>query len=193
MLQTLTHNYYSIIDPPNVEELLDAVENANLMDEQEFTWTDGCLIEVERLNLNDNFFNLIRPSLSIFFDELNIDPTNLGVHCHEVWRNTYKKNFFQEIHDHTPMTLSGVLFLTDQDQDDGGMFFFYNEGFKEVPSELRELNFSGCREYIFSKRGRLLLFPSYMLHGVTRYKSDIPRKTVSFNIILRPNIQDTEE
>ena len=91
------------------------------------------------------------------------------------------------------MTLSGVLFLTDQDQDDGGMFFFYNEGFKEVPSELRELNFSGCREYIFSKRGRVLLFPSYMLHGVTRYKSDIPRKTVSFNIILRPNIQDTEE
>ena len=63
MLQTLTHNYYSIIDPPNVEELLDAVENANLMDEQEFTWTDGCLIEVERLNLNDNFFNLIRPSV----------------------------------------------------------------------------------------------------------------------------------
>ena len=49
MLQTLTHNYYSIIDPPNMEELLDAVENANLMDEQEFTWTDGCLIEVERL------------------------------------------------------------------------------------------------------------------------------------------------
>ena len=59
MLQTLTHNYYSIIDPPNVEELLDAVENANLMDEQEFTWTDGCLIEVERLNLNDNFFDKI--------------------------------------------------------------------------------------------------------------------------------------
>ena len=183
MLDIVTHKYYSLIDPPNKEEILISIENSKLTEEQDFPWVDGCSIQVERLDLSEKFIPLFKPSLDIFFNELNLDLTKLSLYCHEIWRNTYRRNFFQEIHDHTPLHLSGVLFLTDEQKDDG-KFFFYNEGYTEVSREWRDLNFSGERRFIRAERGKILLFPSYMLHGVSVHRSDNIRKTVSFNIVF---------
>ena len=183
MLDTVTHNYYSVIDPPNKEEILNSVENSKLTEEQDFPWTDGCSIQVERLDLVEKFAPLFKPSLDIFFNELNLDLTKLSLYCHEIWRNTYRRNYFQEIHDHIPSHLSGVLFLNDEQEGDG-KFFFYNEGYKEVSREWRDLDFYGDRKFIKAERGKLLLFPSYMLHGVSAHKSDNIRKSVSFNLVF---------
>ena len=183
MLDTVTHKYYSLIDPPNKEELLMSLENSELTEDQEFSWANGCSIQVERLDLREDFIPLFKPSLSIFFNELNLDLRRLKLQCHEIWRNTYSRNFFQEIHDHTPMHLSGVLFLTNEKENDG-RFFFYNESYTEVSREWRDLNFLGERTFIRSERGKLLLFPSYMLHGVSVHRSDNIRKSIAFNIIF---------
>tara|TARA_B100000945_G_C20146145_1_gene486307 strand:+ start:90 stop:650 length:561 start_codon:yes stop_codon:yes gene_type:complete len=183
MLDNITHNYYSLIDPPNKEEILMNIENSELTEDQEFPWANGCAIQLERLDLQEKFIPLFRSSLEIFFNELNLDLSRLSLYCHEIWRNTYSRNFFQEIHDHTPLHLSGVLFLTDEKEDDG-RFFFYNEGYKEVSREWRDLGFYGDRKFIRAERGKILLFPSHMLHGVSVHKSDNIRKTVSFNIIF---------
>ena len=185
MLDVITQNYFSLIDPPNKEDLLSNIENLNLTENQEFSWVDGCSIEVERLDLREDFIPLFKPSLSIFFNELELDcrTANLSIYCHEIWRNTYKKGCFQEVHDHTPFHLSGCLFLTDEQEDDG-KFFFYNQGYTEVYREWRDLGFSGDRKTIRAERGKLLLFPSYMLHGVSVHKSNNIRKTVSFNLIF---------
>jgi len=185
MLDVITHNYFSLIDPPNKEDLLSNIENLNLTENQEFSWVDGCSIEVERLDLREDFIPLFKPSLSIFFNELELDcrKANLSIYCHEIWRNTYKKGCFQEVHHHTPFHLSGCLFLTDEQEDDG-KFFFYNQGYTEVYREWRDLGFSGDRKTIRAERGKLLLFPSYMLHGVSVHKSNNIRKTVSFNLIF---------
>ena len=185
MLDVITQNYFSLIDPPNKEDLLSNIENLNLTENQEFSWVDGCSIEVERLDLREDFITLFKPSLSIFFNELELDcrKANLSIYCHEIWRNTYKKGCFQEVHHHTPFHLSGCLFLTDEQEDDG-KFFFYNQGYTEVYREWRDLGFSGDRKTIRAERGKLLLFPSYMLHGVSVHKSNNIRKTVSFNLIF---------
>ena len=183
MLDSITHNFYSIIDPPNKEDLLINIENLELTEDQVFPWADGCSIEVERLNLQEKFFPLFRPSLSIFFNELNLDCSNLRLYCDEIWRNTYRKGCFQEVHDHTPFHLSGALFLTDEQEDDG-RFFFCNQGYREVSREWRDLGFSGDRKYIKSERGKIVLFPSYMSHGVSIHTSNNIRKTVSFNIMF---------
>ena len=184
MLDIVTHKYYSLIDPPNKEDILISVENSKLTEEQDFPWVDGCSIQVERLDLTEKFIPLFKPSLDIFFNELNLDLTKLSLYCHEIWRNTYRRNFFQEIHDHTPLHLSGVLFLTDEQEGDG-RFFFYNEGCTEVSREWREIGFGWDRKFIKAERGKLLLFPSYMLHGVAAHKSDNIRKTVAFNLVFK--------
>ena len=46
-------------------------------------------------------------------------------------------------------------------------------------SSIDMLNYS-----VAPKAGDVLLFPSYMLHGVTPHNSKKPRRTVSFNIHL---------
>ena len=186
MPDVITQNYYSLIDPPNKEELLINIQNSKLAEDQKFSWVDGCSIEVERLDLQEKFFQLVMPSLSIFFNELNLDCSNLRIYCDEVWRNSYSKGCFQEVHDHTPFHLSGALFLTDEQEDDS-KFFFYNDGFREVSREWRELGLSRDRKYIKAERGKILLFPSYMLHGVSIHKSNNIRKTVSFNIMFSTN------
>ena len=186
MLDTLTHKCYSLIDPPNMEEILMSIENSELTEDQEFEWTDYCSVKTERLDLMDKFFPLFGPSLEIFFSELELDMSNLRVYCPEIWRNTYSRNYFQEIHDHIPSHLSGVLFLNDEQEGDG-RFFFYNEGCTEVSREWREIGFGWDRKFIKAERGKLLLFPSYMLHGVAAHKSDNIRKTVAFNLGFKTN------
>ena len=181
MIDTIPHYIYSVIDPPNKEDILYALENAELTKEQECSWSEGCSIKFERLDLEREFNSLFSPTLNIFFQELNLNTKDLSIYCHEIWRNTYSKGFFQEIHDNLPLHLSGVVFLTDEQEDDG-QFFFYHKHYSEVSKEWRDIGLFGDRKFVKSKRGRVLLFPSHMLHGVSVHKSDNIRKTVAFNL-----------
>lgn len=183
MLETISNNFYSIIDPPNKDEILLNAEISKLTEDQEFSWADYCSIKVERLDLQEKFFPLFAPSLNIFFNELNLDANNLGIYCDEIWRNTYTRNFYQEIHNHSPLHLSGVLFLNDEQEGDG-RFFFFNRDYSEVSKEWRHIGLLSDRKYIKAERGKILLFPSYMLHGVTIHKSDNIRKTLAFNLLF---------
>ena len=188
MLDTLPHYFYSIIDPPNKEELLYALErNTKLHKEQECSWSEGCSIQFERLDLEEDFHSLFAPSLSQFFQEIQIDARNLKIQLHEIWRNTYQRNYFQEVHDHLPLHLSGVVFLTDEQQGDG-QFFFYHKHYSEVSKEWRDVGLFGDRKFVRAKRGRVLLFPSHMLHGVSIHKSDNMRRTVAFNLIFDTSV-----
>ncbi|MAD23682.1 MAG: hypothetical protein CMO44_05850 [Verrucomicrobiales bacterium] len=181
MLDTIPHYFYSVIDPPNKEDILYVLENAELTKQQECSWSKGCSIQFERLDLEEDFHSLFTPSLSQFFQEIQIDARNLKIQLHEVWRNTYQRNYFQEVHDHLPLHLSGVVFLTDEQEDDG-QFFFYHKHYSEVSKEWRDVGLFGDRKIVKAERGKVLLFPSHMLHGVSIHRSDNIRRTVAFNL-----------
>ena len=108
---TFPHYFHSEINPSNKEEMLDAIENADLMDDQDCSWSDGCLVKFERLDFQNNFVEVFKPSLDEFFDDIQLNTSGLNLFLHEIWRNTYTKGFFQETHDHLPLHLSGVVFL----------------------------------------------------------------------------------
>ena len=181
---TFPHNFHSEIIPDNKEELVYELENAELDKHQSFEWNDGCSVKLERLSIDQKYTKIFKPSLDIFFDELNVNPNQVSIFLHEIWRNTYEKGFFQEIHDHTPLHLSGVVFLTDEQEGDSRFFFSHRYG-SEIPREWRDLKcFADDRLYIKAERGKVLLFPSYNLHGVTVHKTNNIRKTVSFNFIF---------
>ena len=187
------HNFYTEIIPENKEELVYELENALPDENQHFQWQEGCKVELERLSVDQKYINLFKPTLDIFFEDLgethrNFDPYRLGIYLSEIWRNNYKQGCFQEIHDHTPLHLSGVVFLTDEQEGDG-RFFFYNRHSSEIPKEWKDLKvFPDDRLYINAERGKILLFPSYALHGVTIHKTDNPRVTVAFNISFDTSI-----
>lgn len=176
---TFLSHFHTFIDPPNKEDLLYAIEKGELDENQEFTWNNDCAVTLHRLSLNRKIFF---PSIQLLFKEISTaEPCNLSID--DVWRNTYHKGSFQEIHDHLPNDLSGVLFLDDH-EDDFARLYFHNRHDSEWSHELSELLDLNNRFYIKGNRGQILFFPSHMMHGVSIHKSDKPRRTVSFNISI---------
>ena len=185
---TFLNSFHSFIDPPNEEELLDAIDNAQLHENQEFGWTDGCNVMVERLSLEDINQSILGPSIAQYFDhvgQLSTLPTRpFSIKVNDVWRTTYKRGGFQELHDHLPSDVSGVIFL-DDDEDDFAQFYFHHRHHSDWSEEWRSLFFPESRVYLRGEKGQVLFFPSHMMHGVTPHNSDKLRKTVAFNIKLQ--------
>ena len=123
-------NFYTLISPENKDELVEVANSADLHENQKFTWGGECNVKKERIKINKIAQSLI-PALRSFFEEVGI-PFNVKVE--EGWRNTYKKEEFQDIHYHPEADLSAVLFLTDT----LGEFYFY----KAPEKKLETYNFT---------------------------------------------------
>lgn len=178
------HNFFYTDTPSNKDELLHEIENSELDKNQDFSWNTFCSLKLERLDL-DKKIELFQPSLSKFFKELDIEGQNVKLRLCGMWKNTYSKHAFQEIHDHSPHHFSGVLFLTDEQPGDS-RFYFVNKHGSEIPQGWRKLRknqniLHAGRYWVKAERGRIIFFPSYLMHGVTEHQSDKPRQTVSFN------------
>ena len=90
------------------------------------------------------------------------------------WANINHKGDSNRPHNHGVMGLSGVLFVTDAPG-----LVLYNPA-REC---LLELNLHSSH-IINGKSGEIVVFPSTILHWVEPSKSDDPRITVAFNIIV---------
>lgn len=185
MNQIYSHNFYSIITPPNKEELLKEISNIPKSLDQYFSWKTGCEVETQRLDKN-KISNLITPSLHLFLKNFNFEKS-IDVELVDVWRNVYRKGCFQEIHDHIEdCDFSSVLFMDDPHKD-FGKFYFYNRNITELSSSWRKILFpSGHNKIIEPQRGDILFFPSHMLHGVIPHKSHKTRTTITFNFKFVP-------
>ena len=180
MTKIFSSYFYSIIEPPNKEELLNIAENPPLHERQYFEWSEDCSVNVERLPY-DVFGKLINPSLIEFQKEFQIDRPFA---VEDIWKPTYTKGSYQEIHDHSGCEISCVLFLDDLEED-GSKFFFYNRHSSELSLSWLEYlpDVHPTNYYIDYKRGDAIFFPSYMLHGVSCHRSDNRRRTIAFNFI----------
>ena len=196
------NSFYSIISTPNKEEIFKALKTARVDREASkwIEWNRDCKVDVEIL-YRDEIGKLFLPSLEIFLKELGVNQ-DLPFECIGIWRNTYKKGGFQEIHDHlvgavpesvSPFygaeeaDLSGCFFLEDY-HPEASTFYFHNRHSSELNVVWRKFMstspfLEGSLSYnIQPKAGDVIFFPAYMLHGVTPHGSKNPRTTVSFNI-----------
>ena len=146
-------------------------------------WAKACSVKVEGL-FTDDLMPYIAPTVNNFLKGANMSYKDLKVN--QPWRNTYEKGGFQELHDHGDAFLSGCIFLDNPDPDFGN-FYFYNRHSIELLKPQRQLidNLFGTSYLSFIPnvlKGDILIFPSYMMHGVTMHKSEKIRRTISFNI-----------
>ena len=182
-----SNNFYSLFAAPNRGDIFESLKNIKVdrVATKKVTWNTGCNVDVEILD-KEAIENLFLPSLNIFFSKLESNNTNVEVKLLSVWRNTYQKGGFQDMHDHLDgddeeCHLSGCFFLDDYHKD-AGNFYFYNRHSSEVPVLWRRLNTHWPSLYVEQKAGDILFFPSYMLHGVSLHKIRKPRTTISFNM-----------
>jgi len=84
------------------------------------------------------------------------------------WIAKYDKGDYAQIHTHYPATYSGCYYY-DTGDNNSCHFFFDND-------------YNRCQPPI--ENGHLLLFPSYMKHGVTTNESTKTKYTIAFNLAI---------
>tara|TARA_R100000008_G_C3547119_1_gene148196 strand:+ start:274 stop:846 length:573 start_codon:yes stop_codon:yes gene_type:complete len=187
MIQSIFPTYfYSHFSLPNKKEVFKYLEDARVDKEStsNISWNKNCQVEVEQLYVNE-FGPFLIPAAKIFLEEIGF---KLNIELKSIWKNTYGKGSYQEIHDHLSeemCEISGCIFLEDWEEG-ASKFFFYNRHSSEVSEKwkkiMRENDTSVYTYFLNPKGGDIIFFPSYMLHGVTSHQSESLRTTVSFNI-----------
>ena len=146
------------------EESKDFISNnQKLLDEPIFKHLKNKILEYSKEYVRE---------LGITFEDLQIS-TSWAYIAHS---NNVKDNF----HDHSNSLISGVFYLTK-----GGDLGFESSFYKDLTFETLPTSFSQAKKHQFQikiKEKLLVLFPSYLLHGIMSNNTDY-RISIPFNII----------
>lgn len=118
------------------------------------------------------------------YEDLNVDPSkNYNVRIVSSWINYSTKGMFQEYHMHADTDISGVFYINAV--KDSGKIFFRNPSPTVLYHRLTFVTNEIDSEVSYSPiGGRMLLWPGYLDHMVSKNKSDGERISVTFNIKL---------
>ena len=102
------------------------------------------------------------------------------------WININTPNSYNRLHNHPAAHFSGVYYV--KVPDESGTIYFENphtfEAFSEIQSYSDQFKYDTTQYHyldISGKEGLLLVFPSYLKHGVEENKSGSDRISISFN------------
>tara|TARA_Y100000401_G_C8245665_1_gene185407 strand:- start:81 stop:650 length:570 start_codon:yes stop_codon:yes gene_type:complete len=103
-----------------------------------------------------------------------------------LWININPPNSYNIVHNHPAFHFSGVYYV--QVPENSGKILFENphtfDAFSEIQSYSDDFKYDTSQYYavdIQGKEGLLLVFPSYLRHGVHINKSELDRISISFN------------
>lgn len=173
---TIVNNFIDI--QTEIEDAIDIIDNQFFMKKEwgdthyisDVSFTDNIIHECSM----DVFFKEIHDNIKKYrkvtpFGNKNIRYSLAGdPKITASWITKFVKNNYSAVHDHGPDDISGCYYYKTSGSD--GDFFF------ESPSNW------GGRHTITPKEGQLILFPSWLKHGVTTNNTKNTRMSVAFNI-----------
>jgi len=116
-----------------------------------------------------------------FYNHLGI--THAKLTPRNMWINISNQGDYNFPHTHTGVALSGAFYVKSDERNE---IVFYNDAYinKNMisSSEINPLSYKTCS--YSCKTGRLLLFPSTLLHGNPKQEFEGEKIVISFNLIL---------
>lgn len=127
-------------------------------------------------------------------DKLNI-PKDVNLEITSCWSNKAKKLQMHHEHRHPNSFMSGILYLSDGSVSGGKTEFttyhpWWNNGFDWVFFKGETGEKKTIRQQYVPKKGKLLLFPSWVDHKVTAVTDKSTRYTIAFNTFFSGFIAD---
>lgn len=172
------YNFFAQFQAINKDELTQELDKEVVTGVNDYAWSAKCDVSTKRLDTN-KYTKLLKPSIDKFADSLQ---RKFNFVIDEAWLNSYEKGSYQEIHDHVPSDISCVFFLNHG--TNFSEFYFRDRYSSDVSFKLRQaLGFTDLWTPQINA-GDILFFPSNVLHGVSKHKSDTLRKTFSCDIII---------
>lgn len=111
----------------------------------------------------------------------------MGLAIPELWANVNGQYGFNRIHVHPNALVSGVYYV--RVPDDSGDLILHDprKQASVLQPELAGRNFRNVHQHVvLAREGRLVLFPSWLEHGVGQNLSAEERVSLSFNLDLLP-------
>jgi len=179
--------YISVIEPEIHKQIKEIILRGQHNDEYK-SWS---LCNVDSTFFNTSILlNEIEPEYRTLMEkEIKKHITNINgdLDCvvQDLWHNVYKKGDYQEPHHHmnnSNLSLSCIYCVIESD----AKLYFTNNNFRiQYLSNIQKIyNSENYKEYYYPKmtEGSLIIFPSYLYHGVTPQKSESQRITIAGNI-----------
>ena len=126
-------------------------------------WFDQCL------------YNVQKEKRYMFHGEFSI------VQC---WANKTTINGYHHPHNHPNSMLSGIFYLTDSTPT------IFSESLRWNLPLIPSMNNDATITRVTPVKGRLLVFPSTLLHGTDRSNDNEPRYSMSFNTFIQGELGD---
>jgi len=124
-------------------------------------------------------FSLLDTSVRSCLDAIDIpNPVKMI----NFWFNINEKGNYNKLHNHRGTLISGVFYIETPENCGSISFERYDDSQYFLPEDLQKRNlFTGSAIHFEPKEGRLLLFPSWLLHQVEPSQTTKPRISMSFN------------
>ena len=124
----------------------------------------------------NNLREQIQKHMNSFCHAVSYKPTPYKM---EAWFTKFEKGNYAHIHNHGTADISGVYYVQTTGTD--GSIFFKPPSPASTCSEVFHKSTGSARPYI-PKKGTMIMFPSYLEHGVQTNDTDNTRISLSFNI-----------
>jgi uncharacterized protein (TIGR02466 family) len=175
------------------EELktIDAYKAKTYKNEGNITSNDTYVLENKALK---NLKKDLNKKVINYFNEVVCTSNSIIPYITQSWINYTETNQFHHKHAHSNSYVSGVFYIDAQKKVDSIIFYK-----KPAPNETIELNitkynpFNSTSCWFPVETGNILLFPSFLHHGVDKKKGTNTRISLSFNVFMKGKIGVKEQ
>ena len=126
-----------------------------------------------------------------YFDKVICTSNSSIPHITQSWINYTETNQFHHRHSHVNSYVSGVFYIDAQKEVDSIVFYRPGEAQKTIILNVTRYNQFNSPSWRCSvQTGDVVLFPSFLYHGVDKKKGPHTRISLSFNVFFKGTIGD---
>ena len=176
--------YHGEVDSLVLNDVENSLEDVYNNSNSSVVWNSANLVGDPRFDVIKNNF---KSSCRLILEEQGYDISRYNLHVSSLWAQELKKGGHHEPHVHPNSIMCGIFFIKNTEQ--GSFVFFKDSRLMKEGFDLSIKNTddaSVANPYINLKgnshRGSLLIFNSYLSHGLVPNSSDSSVKFVHMNL-----------
>lgn len=98
------------------------------------------------------------------------------------WLNVFDNGIMEQEHSHAGSIISGTYYVSSDNTENSGCFYIPDHiSERPITRKLFSLNYD-IENCIIPEEGNIILFESWMRHGINPNKTNKPRISIAFNI-----------
>ena len=178
-LMEFQYDEVSKLDHSTIEDILNRTEK-NISNH---TSKDTYILDKHLTNLRKFFESCIQTYVEKVIVGDVYDRSKLNFQITQSWLNKTKPGESHHIHNHANSLISGVFYIKANSSLDNIRFYNDITSYETIKIDGKKFNkFNSSSWSLPVQTGRLILFPSYLSHGVDTTKGDNDRISLSFNV-----------